>query len=379
MAGAGLFLPLSLLFFVAYKEVPAAVAGSAVTFGSLASFLFIPACGRMVQWLGPKACMIASNALSAAGYGVFFLGDGFAPISTAAVLVMVADRLYGAAWPTTIARIARPGEMTQWFSFVNFLRTTCLGLGSVVSTGLLAFVGTQGLAVALVLNVVSSLVAGGLVFLVRIPPARTSSESRRRSTVVQVMRDREFMSLVTSQTLLSAAWLIPAVAFPIYLVEVLDQSPFWPTVVIAVRYGVIALLQVPLAARVASWSRSRVLLYAIGAVGAAIVMTLAIPSTPHAAQGVVATLVAAVLATAELASKPTAAAAAVSLAPTGDEGPYMAVFQLTWTLAYAVGPAAIGFGMENPQLLWLGVGACVAASAVAHAYGTNRHRPASAG
>ncbi|MFD7665282.1 MFS transporter [Streptomyces sp. NPDC059788] len=375
-AGAGMFLPLSLLFFVEYQGIPAAVAGSAVTLGSLLSFLFIPACGRLVQRAGPKVCLVVSNVLTGVGYSAYFLGDAGAGIAAAALLVMLGDRLYGAAWPTAVARIAAPGELTRWFSFVNFLKTTCLGLGSVASTGILALLGTRGLALALLLNVASSLVAGALVLTARIPAAPTVGESGPRSTLLRVLRDRPFMALVASQTLLSAAWLIPTVAFPVYLVTVLHQSPFWPTVVVAVRYGVIALLQVPLTARVAGWPRSRVLFHAIGVAAAAIAVTLAVPAVPGAAQGGVCAFVAALLAIAELVSKPTASAAAVSLAPSGDEGPYMAVFQVTWTLAYAVGPAVIGVGMGAPQGLWLGLGGCVLASAAAHACGRQRRVPA---
>ncbi|NDZ83042.1 MFS transporter [Streptomyces sp. SID10853] len=373
-AGAGLFLPLSLLFFAAYQHVPTAVAGSGITIGSLLSFLFIPTCGRLVQRVGPQSCLVISNALTALGYGFYFLGTNLITIGFAAFMVMLGDRLYGAAWPTTVARVATDDELARWFSFVNFLKTTCLGIGSIASTTLLALAGIKGLGVALGLNVVSSMVSAGFVLRARIPKTPRPSQTEQRSTPGRALRDRRFMSLVVSQTLLSAAWLIPTVALPLLLVEGLHQSPFWPTVVVAVRYGVIALLQVPLAERISSWSRSRILLNAIALAGIAIATTATISSAPHSAQGGVAVLVGALLATAELVSKPTASVAAVRLAPRGDEGPYMAVFQLTGTVAYAVGPAVIGFGMGNPSLLWLGLGCCVAASAAAHVLG-RPHRP----
>lgn len=370
-AGAGLYLPLSLLFFVAYQGLSAVLAGSAVTTGSLASFVLIPLCGRLVLRLGPKRCLAVSNLLTALGYSSYFLAHGFWSIAGAALIVMGSDRLYGAAWPTAVARISTPEELTTWFSFVNFLKTSCLGLGAVASTGLMALAGREGLAVALALNAASSVVAAALLARVTIPVASVDAgEGGARQTggagFREVLRARRFMGLVVSQTLLSAAWLIPTVAFPVYLVETLHQNPLWPTAVVAVRYGVIATLQVPVSARVSGLPRQHVLSYAIGVAALAVGVTCAMPLAAHTVQGWLAAAVAAVLATAELVSKPTAAAAAVRLAPTGREGPYMAVFQLTWTLAYAVGPAVIGAGLTRPELLWLGIGGCVAASAVAH-------------
>lgn len=376
-AGAGLYLPLSLLFFVAYQGLPAAVAGTAVTTGSVASFALVPLCGRAVQRFGPKRCLGVSNLLTALGYGSYFLAHDFWTIAAAALIIMGSDRLYGAAWPTAVARISTPEQLTMWFSFVNFLKTSCLGLGAVASTGLMALAGRDGLALALALNAASSVVAAVLLTRVAIPDAnRAPADRPSTATVRDVLRSRPFMSLVVSQTLLSAAWLIPTVAFPVYLVETLHQNPLWPTAVVAVRYGVIATLQVPVIAHVSAWPRQRVLLYAIGVAALAISLTCTLPLAAHGAQGTLAALIAALLATAELVSKPTASAAAVRLSPTGQEGPYMAVFQLTWTLAYAVGPAIIGIGLSHPEYLWLGLGVCVLASAAAHVMGERPSRRA---
>ncbi|MGW1179436.1 MFS transporter [Kitasatospora sp. NPDC002543] len=364
--GSGVFLPLSLLFFVTVRHFPAAAAGTAVTAGSLASFAVVPLCGRLVQALGPKSCLLVSNLLTALGYGLFFAAGNLAAVAGATFLVTAADRLYGAAWPTLVARFAKPEELTEWFSAVTVLKTTSLGVGTLGATALMALAGGHGLLLALALNSASSLLAAALLLGVTVPAADRPGPRERRSDTRAALADRPFLSLVASQTLLSAAWLVPTVAFPIYLVETLHQPAYWPTVVVAVRYATATTLQMRISRRVSGWTRSRVLRLAIGAAAAAIALTATISTAPHALQGPLAVLVAAVLALAELASKPTAAAAAVALAPKGDEGPYMSLFQLTWTVSYAVGPAVIGLGLQNPPLLWTALAACVAASALAH-------------
>ncbi|MFJ6620753.1 MFS transporter [Kitasatospora sp. NPDC091335] len=364
--GAGVFLPLSLLYFVTVRHFPAAAAGTAVTVGSLASFAVVPLCGRAVQAVGPKSCLLVSNVLTALGYGLFFLAGNLFTVAAATFLVTASDRLYGAAWPTLVARFAKPEELTGWFSAVTVLKTTSLGVGTLAATALLALAGGHGLEIALALNSASSLLAAVLLLGVAVPAVGRPAHRAARSDTRAALGDRPFVSLVVSQTLLSAAWLIPTVAFPVYLVETLHQDAYWPTVVVAVRYATATCLQMPISRRLSGWSRSRILRPAIGAVAVAIALTATVSAVPPAFQGPLAVLVAAVLSLAELASKPTAAAQAVAMAPKGDEGPYMSLFQLTWTVSYAVGPAVIGVGLENPPLLWAGLGLCVAASGLAH-------------
>ncbi|MFF2745300.1 MFS transporter [Kitasatospora sp. NPDC058048] len=374
--GSGVFLPLSLLFFVTVQHFPAAAAGTAVTVGSIASFAVVPLCGRLVQAAGPKSCLLVSSVLTALGYGLFFAAGNLPAVAAVSFLVTAADRLYGAAWPTLVARFAKPAELTAWFSAVTVLKTTSLGVGTLGATALMALAGGHGLQVALALNSASSLLAAVLLLGVTVPAAERPARRAARSNTRAALRDRPFMSLVASQTLLSAAWLIPTVAFPVYLVESLHQAAWWPTVVVAVRYATATTLQMRISRRLSGWSRSRVLRLSIGAVAVAIALTATVSTAPHAVQGPLAVLVAAVLALAELASKPTAAAAAVAMAPKGDEGPYMSLFQLTWTVSYAVGPAVIGLGLQNPPLLWTALALCVAAAALAHRLRGPLRRPA---
>ncbi|MFI2645919.1 MFS transporter [Streptomyces sp. NPDC018610] len=376
--GAGVFMPLSLLFFVTVQNFSTAAAGIAITVGSVASFAVVPVCGRLIQSFGPKSCLVASNVLTACGYALYFVADKQFLVVVASFVVMASDRLYGAAWPTLAARIVEPEELTRWFASVNALKTTCLGAGTLGATGLMAVLGNPGLELALALNSVSSLSAAALLLGVVLPQSGRRDPRRARASMRGAVGDRPFLSLVASQTLLSAAWLIPTVAFPVFLVQTLHQPAYWPTAVVTARYVTIAALQMRVSRGLAGWTRSRILRLSIGVAALAIALSATVSSVPHALQGPLAVLVAVVLSTAELASKPTASAAAVAMAPTGDEGPYMSLFQLSWTVAYAVGPAAIGLGLSDPPELWAGMGICVAGSALAHRlrHPLRQHSPA---
>jgi hypothetical protein len=61
----------------------------------------------------------------------------------------------------------------------------------------------------------------------------------------------------------------------------------------------------------------------------------------------------------------------------------MAVFQLTWTISYAVGPALVGVGLGEPLLLWTGIGLAVLGCGAVHVFGppvaVEQRRPPAAG
>ncbi|MED7828715.1 MFS transporter, partial [Streptomyces chiangmaiensis] len=191
----------------------------------------------------------------------------------------------------------------------------------------------------------------GLLLLVGIPDSRIQAEKNPVS-LRAALSDRGFMKLVVSQTSLSASWIIPGVAFPLYLTEHLGEVPALAAVLLTVRYTVISLVQVPLVHYAANWSRRTVLALSATSSAFGVIAVLGLADLSGGARISLAVGATVLLAGSEIISKPTASALAVEHAPEGHEAPYMAVFQTTWTFSYALGPAAIGLGLENPPVLW---------------------------
>ena len=65
--GSGLFLPLTLIYLTHVVQLPLAVAGSAVTAGTLAGLLAPPLAGKLVDLIGPRAVVIISQLVQAIG------------------------------------------------------------------------------------------------------------------------------------------------------------------------------------------------------------------------------------------------------------------------------------------------------------------------
>ncbi|MEU6147715.1 MFS transporter [Streptomyces sp. NPDC047081] len=354
--GSGMFSSLLLLYLSTVNKIAPEVGGPLVTISAVLSFALMPSVSRVTHALGGRRAMMASSALSGVGFLLVFAAYRAVVVPFAALLIFVGDRLNGTAWPVLATEQFGRERLSFLFAVANSAKTIALGSGTLIAALALSVNSSTGLRLALAANVVSYLI--GLFLLIGIPDNRFEAKKNPESIRV-ALRDRGFMRLVVSQTALSTSWIIPGVAFPLYLTDTLGEAPALAAALLTVRYTVISLCQVPLVHYAAEWSRRAVLAFsaASSALGVIAVFSLSVPSGAlRVSLAVGATIL---LAGSEIVSKPTASALAVAHAPEGHEAPYMAVFQATWTLSYALGPAAIGLGLKYPPLLWSAILAIV--------------------
>jgi MFS family permease len=363
-AGAGFFTSLSLLFLISYNGMSAAAAGIGVTIGSLAAFACVPLAGLLTQRLGARTSLQISNIATAAGALLYLPSHSWIGAAIASFVVMSADRIYGAAWPVLVSRVAGREKVAAWLASTNAVRTGAVGLGALAATLVLSTSGDIGLLIALLVNSASKLIS---FFFLRLVPIRhlQSRTSERPSRLRDVFHNKPFMRLLWSQTLLSFAWTLPPIVLPVLLVESLGLPAYWASIALVCRYVTVTALQIPARRLVDSWSTARISLVAVAIASLAIVVAAATTFPGAAAVAGIAAAVSSVLvALAEIISKPSASAVAVALAPPDDEGPHMAVFQLSWTLAYAIGPLLVGVGIAQPGWMWATILVALAASAL---------------
>ncbi|MFF8905941.1 MFS transporter [Streptomyces olivaceoviridis] len=349
--GTGMFSSLLLLYLSRVNEIPASTAGPTVTISALASFALMPVVSKCVHKLGGRGALIACSASSAAGYLFIFVAHSPALVLTASLMTAMGDRLHGAAWPILAAEQFGRQRLSFLFAVMNSAKTVALGIGTLTSALALATDSSSGLQIALGANVASYML--GLAFLLGVRPIEGHAARKPdHQPLSTALKNKRFMQLVISQTALSASWIIPGVAFPLYLTDNLGEAPALAAIMLTIRYAVISTVQVPIMRYAQNWSRRRVLAISAASAVLGVVCVDLLPQASGPWRVVVASTATALLAGSEIVSKPTASARAVHHAPEGGEAPYMAVFQVTWTLSYAVGPAAIGLGLENPPVLW---------------------------
>jgi Major Facilitator Superfamily len=360
--GTGMFMSLVLLYLVRVNHVAPALAGTLVTVAAISSFAAMPLVSRIIHRLKGRDSLILCSLVSAGGYAIYFVARSPFVVVVAALLVALGDRLNGAAWPVLAAEQFGRDRLKIVFGVTNTAKTVALGVGALTAAAALALNNNVGLRVALGANVASYI--AGLAILLFVPRKRAPEIVRSRLPLSVPLRDHQFMRLVVSQTSLSASWIIPGVAFPLFLTRDLGLAAALAAIMLTLRYCVISVVQIPLIRLTSQWRRGAVLAFSGGSSVAGLAAVLLLPLVSGTLLIVMVTSATTLFALSEVISKPTAAAEAVRLSPPGDEAPYMAVFQATWTLAYALGPAAIGFGIQAPEFLWAGILAIVVAGSI---------------
>lgn len=361
--GTGAFMSLAVLFLIRIQGYDPGTAGTFVSLAFLASFLSMNWCARVVVAAGPRRTLLLCCGVSAVGFALYFFAVNPALAFVAAAIIATADRLYAAAWPTLLSDRHGGGDMSQVFATVTALKTLVLGLGALSSSVLLGAFGDNGLRFALWLNV-ASYISSAIVLALDKP---TEGElikrlPERTSAVLWALTDRPFLRLLTSQTLLSICWIIPTSIFPVYIASRLDLDLSVVTLVLVARYLTIMIFQISLTRVVTHYRRSRITLICVALALLVVALCTILPTLPQPVQIAAIFGCTILLATTEIVAKPTAMAAAVRIAPHTSLPAYMAAFQLTWTLAYAVAPALAGLSAAAPAALWTIIGVSLTAA-----------------
>jgi MFS family permease len=361
--GVGLFLPLAFYFFTVTTSLSVTAVGFTMTAATLSALLLSPLGGLATDRWGARRMVVTSNLLSAAGYVSYPFASSYLGIFLCVFLVMTADRLYFASWPTLIARIARVGQLDTWFALVQSVGAGCVGLGSLVSTVLLASGGSSPLKTIAVANACTSLVAAGLTATQKLASAAVATRARFISPWI-ALSDPVFRRMLLAHLLIAMAWTVPAAFLPLYLTRVLLLPRWCATLVSAANYLLIFFCQLRLTHAVRRIGRIHVIItgvafivMSLGGMAAATLASGAMAS-PFVFGGMVAYTVG------EMLVLPSSYALVSAIAPDELRGRYMSMFQITGVVAFGIGPGMVGWLFEiDPLAVLVVVSAFVTAGA----------------
>ncbi|MFF2198144.1 MFS transporter [Streptomyces sp. NPDC058157] len=415
--GAGMFTPLSFLFFLMTTDLTVAQVGLGTSVSTLLSIPLTPIAGMAVDRWGPRVSLVSNNLLAATGYLCYLLVDSLPALVASMLVVLGADRMYWAAWPAFVADLAEGAELDRWYAFTAAGKNASVAVGGVVG-GLLLAGGWSGAAVLIVVVNASTSVVTALLFWKPVRPvrpaepagpgrpdaARPADTSREpepepesepqpqpaaaRSGWRAVFADRILLCVLASQTALAFGWLIPTLILPVYLVKVRDLPTWLPSTALTVNALLIVAAQSTLTARLGAVARSRVISRAAVLILAAVGLLALLPLTGGAAS--IALVLGAVLlfTTGQMTATPAVVALSATLAPAGARGRFLSLFNLTWTVSATTGPALVGALVERQAaLLWLVLACLVALGGLGyrftgglapHRLGSPRARPADA-
>jgi MFS family permease len=367
--GNGLFLPLSLVYFVQLTDVPLALIGVLL---SIANAITLPIpvwVGTLADRFGALPLVVGAQLLQAVGFLAYAWVAGPVGILVSAALVAIGVRFFWSSVFTAIADHVDGGTSRRsrdtWYALANGARTAGLAAGGLV-TGIVVADGREATyrGVAYVAAGCFALAAVLITAFVRTGPGH-AHEPLARSGYATLLRDRPFLGLIALNSVYALSSMMLGVALPTVVLTWLAQPAWLTSVVLAGNAVLIALLSAPVVRRLDGFRRTRSI------VVAALLWTgwcasLAVLG-PGQAGWILPALIGGTLlfTAAELVHAPVSMGLAAAVAPPAARGRYLATFQYSFAVSSIIAPAFFATLFElGPPLPWIALGLLNAVSVV---------------
>lgn len=345
--GNGLFLPLSLVFFLRLTTVPLGTLG---VLASAATAVTLPVpvwTGTLADRFGALPLVVGAQLLQAAGYLAFGQVKSPAGIFAVSALVAVGVRVFWSAIFTALADYAdaAPGERPRdsWFALANTARTAGLAAGGLAAGAVVAdgrTVAYLGIAYGAAASFTAAAALIGL--FVRAPRARDGGPGGPGGPsgggYRGMLADRPFLGLIAVNAVFAMSSMMLPLGLPAFALRGLHLPGWLTALVLAGNAITISALGPSVTRRVRRYRRTRILAAAAGAWAAwSLLFAVLVPGHPL---WVIPLLIGATLlfTLADVLHAPASAALAAAVAPEPVRGRYLAVFQYSFMLAGVVAP-----------------------------------------
>jgi MFS family permease len=355
--GSGLFMPITILYFLAVSPLTLVQIGAALSVSALITLPAALIVGSLVDRVGPRRMMLIGNLVQAAGMVAYLAVDAFWPLALWTAVLNIGRQCFWGSFGNTVTAITAPGERELWFGFLQAMRNLGYAVGGVLA-GLAVQIGTAGAFHAVVLaNAASFLVAWFLLLAVpdhRVPEHADASAGRAAGGWSVVVRDRSYLRLVVAQYGYVLSVMVLNFALPVYAAETAGL-PGWVVGAIFTLNTVLVGLGQGLAVRaMVGRRRSRMMAWAHAFFAASYLMFILAGVLPVWLGIATVLLASAVYTCGELTGGPVLSAVAAEAAPDHLRGRYLSLFQLSWAIGGVLAPVAYAFLLDQgPDTLWL--------------------------
>jgi MFS family permease len=350
--GSGLFMPITLLYFLAMTDLSLVQIGTAL---SLSAVLTMPGAfviGSLVDRFGPRSMMLAGNLVQAVGMVAYLWADSLLAVALWTALLNIGRQAFWGSFGNVVTAISAPGEREVWFGFLQAVRNLGYSIGGVLA-GVALQIGTDlAYETVVVVNAVTFVVA--FVLLLDVPDHRAAHPD---DAPVEgwgvVLRDRAYLRLVVGQFGFVAGMMVLNFALPVYVAETIDLPGWVVGAIFTLNTAMVGLGQGLVVRRMTGRVRARmmglaqavfVVSYALFVIAGWLPVWLAVA---------VMLVGAAVYTFGELTGGPVFSATAAEAAPDHLRGRYLGLFQLSWGIGGAVTPVAFTWLLAHGQTtLW---------------------------
>ncbi|MFG2793708.1 MFS transporter [Streptomyces sp. NPDC048419] len=351
--GTGVFIPVSMLYFLATTSLTLVQVGAALTTAGLLALPAGPLIGGLVDRYGAKPLLQAANLAQALGFAGYLVVGQTWQIVIFAWLNSAGRAVFFGCYGVTVTALAAPGQRERWFGLLGSVRNLGYALGGLLSAVAVS-IGTHGVYAAIVaINAMSYVAAFALMRAV--PNTRPEAVRHAAGGWRRVFRDRRYLPLVGHQLCFAVSLFALNIALPVYAVDVLELPGWTAGAVFTLNTLMVGLGQGVVVGRLRGRVRSRVLVAGHACFAAGYLLFLAAGRATVLALAVAVVLLGASSYTlGEILGGPIASTIAAESAPDALRGRYLALNQLAVTFAGTITPMAFsGLLSTGAAAIWL--------------------------
>ncbi len=336
--GSGLFMPVSVLFFVRSVGISATRVGFGLGVAAGLGIGGTLLAGVVVDRIGAKPTVISLYVVRGAGFATYALVRGFPAFLAVVCVVSFVDRMARPASQALVAGLSDESDRIVTLAFVRSVRNLGYalgGLGAAVALG----IGTRSAYLVVVLADAATYLAAAALLTSVAEDRPTGLSSDVPSTYRRVLRDRRYVGLAACNGLLSLHLSLLLVGIPLWIVERTDAPAALVGLMFSLNCVLVVVLQVPVSRRVRTDADLGRAMWQCGLGLAVATVVLAYTDRPGAVLAVLLLLVVCVVETGgELAHSVAGWGLSIGLAPTDARGRYLSVWSLGFDIQQVAGP-----------------------------------------
>lgn len=350
--GSGLFMPITLLYFLAMTDLSLVQIGSALSLSALLTMPGAFVIGSLVDRFGPRRMMLIGNLVQAVGMLAYLWADSLLVVALWTTLLNLGRQSFWGSFGNVVTAISAPGERELWFGFLQAVRNLGYSVGGVLA-GIALQIGTDiAYQSVVVVNAVTFVLA--FVLLLDVPDHRVArADDAPLEGWGVVLRDRAYLRLVLGQMGFVAGMMVLNFALPVYVAETIDLPGWVVGAIFTLNTAMVGLGQGLVVRRMTGQVRARMMGLAQLIFVASYAMFVVAGWLPVWLAVVVMIVGAGVYTFGELTGGPVFSATAAEAAPDHLRGRYLGLFQLSWGIGGAVAPVAFTWLLAHGQTtLW---------------------------
>ncbi|MFJ9928112.1 MFS transporter [Streptomyces misionensis] len=368
--GTGVFVPVSMLYFLAATSLTLVQVGAALTTAGLLALPVGPLAGGLVDRYGARPVLQAANLAQALGFAGYLVVGQTWQIIACAWLNSAGRAVFFSCYGVTVTALAGPGRRERWFGFLGSVRNLGYAFGGLLTAVAVGF-GTRGVYAAIVVVNALSYVSA-FVLMRAMPNTRPEVGQEAAGGWGCVLRDLRYLAVVAHQLCFALSLFALNIAIPVYAVDVLGLPGWTAGAVFTLNTLMVGFAQGIIVRSLGGRIRSRVLVAAHTCFAAGYLLFLAADRVAALALAAGVVLLGAMSYTiGEIVGAPITSTVAAESAPDALRGRYLALNQLAVSVAGAIAPAALsGLLSTGAAAIWLTlVGVSVLGATLATAIG----------